>query len=85
MLCAQHALNVLLQNQYFSPVDLAEIAKSLEEVERQNMIFHGIDPSIRVCLVIVNNLCTKNNIGNCFNYRERIHNISMTVVISLLK
>ena len=48
MLCAQHALNALLQNQYFSAVDLAEIARSLEEVERQNMLLHGIDPSIRV-------------------------------------
>ncbi|KHJ41921.1 Josephin [Trichuris suis] len=34
MLCAQHALNNLLQGAYFSAVDLAEIARKLDELER---------------------------------------------------
>uniref|UniRef100_A0A5S6R4C4 ubiquitinyl hydrolase 1 n=1 Tax=Trichuris muris TaxID=70415 RepID=A0A5S6R4C4_TRIMR len=34
MLCAQHALNNLLQAPYFSAVDLAEIARKLDERER---------------------------------------------------
>lgn len=32
-LCAQHALNNLLQGQYFTAVDLAEIARELDEEE----------------------------------------------------
>ncbi len=47
-LCAQHALNALLQGQYFSAVDLAEIARNIdnqystvllssESIERQHM------------------------------------------------
>ncbi|KRX13899.1 Ataxin-3 [Trichinella nelsoni] len=34
MLCAQHALNALLQGQYFTAVDLAEIARRLDAEER---------------------------------------------------
>ncbi|KFD60607.1 hypothetical protein M514_12667, partial [Trichuris suis] len=34
MMCAQHALNNLLQGAYFSAVDLAEIARKLDELER---------------------------------------------------
>lgn len=34
-LCAQHALNSLLQGSYFTPMDLAEIASSLDKVESQ--------------------------------------------------
>lgn len=36
-LCAQHCLNSLLQGPYFNAVDLASIAKDLDEVERQRM------------------------------------------------
>ncbi|KRX89007.1 Ataxin-3 [Trichinella pseudospiralis] len=35
MLCAQHALNALLQGQYFTAVDLAEIARRLDAEERK--------------------------------------------------
>lgn len=34
MLCAQHALNMLLQGAYFTAVELAEIALQLDEQER---------------------------------------------------
>ncbi|XP_033115921.1 ataxin-3-like isoform X2 [Anneissia japonica] len=36
-LCAQHCLNSLLQGQYFSAVDLADIARQLDEAEREKM------------------------------------------------
>ena len=36
-LCAQHALNSLLQGPYFSPMDLAELARALDEAERSQM------------------------------------------------
>ncbi|KZS98696.1 Josephin-domain-containing protein [Sistotremastrum niveocremeum HHB9708] len=35
MLCAQHALNTLLQGNYFTPADLSAIAASLDELERR--------------------------------------------------
>lgn len=41
-LCAQHALNMLLQGPYFSAVDLAEIAHDLDE--RENLVL-GTDSS----------------------------------------
>jgi hypothetical protein len=37
MLCAQHALNMLLQQPYFTAVDLADIARDLDERERAVM------------------------------------------------
>jgi ataxin-3 len=37
MLCAQHALNALLQGNYFDPSQLAEIAKQLDELERSQL------------------------------------------------
>ncbi|XP_060068444.1 ataxin-3-like [Ylistrum balloti] len=40
-LCAQHCLNALLQGQYFSPVDLADLAKQLDESEREQMAIAG--------------------------------------------
>ncbi|KAJ8308213.1 hypothetical protein KUTeg_013087 [Tegillarca granosa] len=40
-LCAQHCLNALLQGQYFSPVDLADLARQLDEQERQQMAEGG--------------------------------------------
>ncbi|OWF46423.1 Ataxin-3 [Mizuhopecten yessoensis] len=40
-LCAQHCLNALLQAQYFSPVDLADLAKQLDESEREQMAIAG--------------------------------------------
>jgi len=43
LLCAQHCLNALLQGQYFSPVDLAKIAKDLDDEERQRMGEAGIE------------------------------------------
>lgn len=36
-LCAQHCLNSLLQGPYFNAVDLATIAKNLDDAERQRM------------------------------------------------
>ena len=36
-LCAQHCMNSLLQGPYFNAVDLASIAKDLDEAERQRM------------------------------------------------
>lgn len=42
-LCAQHCLNALLQGQYFSAVDLAEIANQLDEQERQQMAEGGTE------------------------------------------
>ena len=40
-LCAQHCLNALLQGQYFSAVDLADIARQLDETEREQMAEAG--------------------------------------------
>lgn len=37
MLCAQHALNSLLQGQYFDPSQLSEIAQNLDELEKTQM------------------------------------------------
>ncbi|BFZ07600.1 hypothetical protein BsWGS_10639 [Bradybaena similaris] len=41
-LCAQHCLNALLQNQYFSAVDLAQIGRRLDETERDRMAEGGL-------------------------------------------
>ncbi|GFO21546.1 ataxin-3 [Plakobranchus ocellatus] len=41
-LCAQHCLNALLQNQYFSAVDLAQIGRRLDDSERERMAEGGI-------------------------------------------
>jgi ataxin-3 len=40
-LCAQHCLNTLLQGHYFTAVDLAEIARDLDGLERQQMAVAG--------------------------------------------
>lgn len=40
-LCAQHAINALLQNEYYSAVDLASIAQSLDEKEHAALIESG--------------------------------------------
>ncbi|WAR19918.1 ATX3-like protein [Mya arenaria] len=40
-LCAQHCLNSLLQGPYFSAVDLADIARQLDETEREQMAEAG--------------------------------------------
>ncbi len=40
-LCAQHALNALLQGNYFTPVDLADIARQLDEHEKATMAEGG--------------------------------------------
>lgn len=42
-LCAQHALNALLQGPYFTAVDLASIASSLDEDEKRSMAEGGMD------------------------------------------
>ncbi|XP_064623743.1 ataxin-3-like isoform X2 [Lineus longissimus] len=42
-LCAQHCLNALLQGHYFTAVDLAEIARQLDDTERQQMAEGGVD------------------------------------------
>lgn len=36
-LCAQHALNALLQGAYFTAIELAEIAKQIDEDERSQI------------------------------------------------
>lgn len=41
-LCAQHCLNALLQNQYFSAVDLAQIGRRLDDTERERMAEGGV-------------------------------------------
>ena len=35
-LCAQHCLNSLLQGQYYTAVDLADIARQLDDEERRH-------------------------------------------------
>ncbi len=42
-LCAQHCLNALLQGQYFTAVELADLARQLDESERQHMAEGGMD------------------------------------------
>ena len=42
-LCAVHALNSLLQNAYFNEIDLMNIAKELDEKERQLMLEQGTE------------------------------------------
>lgn len=37
MLCAQHALNALLQGNYYDPSQLADLAKQLDEMERSQL------------------------------------------------
>jgi hypothetical protein len=37
MLCAQHALNALLQGNYYDPSQLADVAKQLDELERSQL------------------------------------------------
>ena len=44
LLCGQHCLNNLLQAPYFNPIDLADIAQELDNLEYQNMV--GIDGEI---------------------------------------
>ena len=41
-LCAQHCLNTLLQESYFTAVDLADIGHQLDESERQQMAVAGM-------------------------------------------
>ena len=43
MLCAQHALNSLLQSAYWTVFDLAEIARGLDEQERLRLAEGGAD------------------------------------------
>lgn len=37
MLCAQHALNALLQGNYYDPSQLADVAKQLDQLERSQV------------------------------------------------
>lgn len=41
-LCAQHCLNALLQNPYFTAVDLADLGRGIDEEERCRMAEGGI-------------------------------------------
>ncbi len=43
-LCAQHCLNSLLQGSYYTAVDLATLARELDEAERMRMA-EGGDPN----------------------------------------
>ena len=42
-MCAQHCLNFALQGPYFSAIDLAELARKLDEDERQKMAENGME------------------------------------------
>lgn len=42
-LCAQHCLNSLLQGSYYNAVDLAEIARELDEIEREAMAMGNVN------------------------------------------
>ena len=42
-LCAQHCLNSLLQGQFYSAVDLADLARELDTLEKQRMAEMGED------------------------------------------
>ncbi|CAN7999676.1 unnamed protein product, partial [Ixodes hexagonus] len=42
-LCAQHCLNVLLQGEYFTAVDLAALARQIDEQERETMAEGGVN------------------------------------------
>ena len=42
-LCAQHCLNSLLQGQFYSAVDLADLARELDTMERARMAEVGED------------------------------------------
>uniref|UniRef100_A0A0R3S4W1 ubiquitinyl hydrolase 1 n=1 Tax=Elaeophora elaphi TaxID=1147741 RepID=A0A0R3S4W1_9BILA len=49
-LCAQHAVNMLLQGSYFTAVDLAEIASDIDNREgrvlnEQDVMSHNVDDS----------------------------------------
>jgi len=46
-LCAQHCLNSLLQDQVYSALDLAELARELDTVERDQMALQGDTPEYR--------------------------------------
>ncbi|XP_054154372.1 ataxin-3-like isoform X2 [Oppia nitens] len=41
LLCAQHCLNALLQGEYFTAVDLAQLAQQIDEQERHQMAEGG--------------------------------------------
>ncbi|KAK3862854.1 hypothetical protein Pcinc_031310 [Petrolisthes cinctipes] len=43
LLCGQHCLNNLLQGQYFTAVDLADIAQQMDQAEQQHMAEQGVD------------------------------------------
>ena len=42
-LCAQHCLNSLLQGQFYSAVDLADMARELDTMEQTRMAEMGVD------------------------------------------
>lgn len=42
-LCAQHCLNSLLQGPYFSPVELSDLAQSIDNLERVQMAECGTE------------------------------------------
>lgn len=42
-LCGQHCLNNALQSKVFSAVDLSDIARQLDEQERETMAERGTD------------------------------------------
>lgn len=42
LLCGQHCLNNLLQGQYFTAVDLADIAQQMDQAEQRHMAELGM-------------------------------------------
>ena len=57
-LCAQHCLNSLLQGQFYSAVDLADMATELDTMEKLRMAEMGEDTPeyrqfIQVCQIII--------------------------------
>ena len=51
-LCAQHALNALLQGPYYTAVDLANIAQQLDDLEQERMAEGGDTPEYRRFLAV---------------------------------
>lgn len=68
-LCGQHCLNGLLQGEYFTAVDLAQLAQQIDEEERHRMAEGGENREeyqrfIEVCIQLILNI--KQLINNLF-------------------
>lgn len=68
-MCAQHALNALLQGSYFTAVDLASIAQELDEKERINMAEAGMESQEYKEFIAVSK--NPRNLGEMSEMREK--------------